>query len=113
MEALLQSSIDSPRERGIPYPAHLVVPQNDPKPARYRSVALQSALRLLGEAGRALRNNRDEAHACIAKAAALLQAESDLAETRVGASSGPYRRRLAPWQVARVVRFIDARAFSE
>jgi AraC family transcriptional regulator len=95
MEALMPSSIDSSQERGI-------------AGARYRSAALQSAVRLLGEAGRALRNNQDEADACIAKAAALLQAESDLADRSAGMSSQPYRGRLAPWQVTRVVRFIDA-----
>lgn len=108
MEALMQPSIDSSQERGIPCPADPVALQDGPSAARYRSAALRSAVRLLGEAGRALRNNLDVAGACIAKAAALLQVESDLADRSTGTSSGPYRRRLAPWQVTRVVRFIDA-----
>lgn len=77
------------------------------KPAGHRSVTLQSAVRLLTEAGRALWRNKDEAQLCIAKAAALLQAESDVAPTGAG-TSGTSRQPLAPWQVARVVRFIDA-----
>jgi hypothetical protein len=84
MEALMQPSIASPQERGIPGSAGLVAPQDGPSAARYRSAALQSAVRLLGEAGRALRDNRDVADARIAKAAALLQAESDLADIRIG-----------------------------
>ena len=109
METLPQSAIDFPQEQGISHVAAcLVAPQDDRNFIRNRSVALRSAVRLLGEAGRALWINKDEAQACIAKAAALLQAESDLAETGIGTSPGPRRHPLAPWQVARVVRFIDA-----
>ena len=109
METLLQSAIDFPQERGITHvAASFVVPQGHRNTIGNRSVALRSAIRLLAEAGRALWSNKDEAHACIAKAAALLQAESDLAQTSVGTSPGARRQQLAPWQVARVVRFIDA-----
>jgi AraC family transcriptional regulator len=107
MEALMQPSFDSSQERGIPCSSGQVA-QDGPSATRYRSAALQSAVRLLGEAGRALRNNREMADVCIAKAAALLQVESDLAGRSAGTSAGPYRQRLAPWQVTRVVRFIDA-----
>jgi pimeloyl-ACP methyl ester carboxylesterase len=75
-----------PQEQASSYvAAGIVVPQVDTAIGRNRSVALRSALRLLGEAERALRINKDEAHACIAKAAALLQAESDLSEAGVSA----------------------------
>jgi AraC family transcriptional regulator len=109
METLPQSAIDFPQEQGISHVAAcLVAPQDDRNFIRNRSMALRSAVRLLGEAERALRINKDEAQACIAKAAALLQAEADLAETGIGTSPGPGRQRLAPWQVARVARFVDA-----
>jgi AraC-like DNA-binding protein len=106
MEAL-QSATPLFSDRGFPNAAAVLpAPQDEAKTVRHRSFALQSAVRLLGEAGRALSSNKDAAHTCIAKAAALLQAESDLAETAI--TTGPARRRLAPWQVARVIRFIDA-----
>jgi AraC family transcriptional regulator len=70
--------------------------------------ALNSAIRLLGEAGRALWTNKTEAQQCIAKAAALLQAESQCREIELGTARGG-RNRLAPWQVNRVVQFVDAR----
>jgi AraC family transcriptional regulator len=90
MEALEQSAIDLR------------------KSVRNRSIALQSALRLLTEASRTLQSDGDEAQACIAKAAALLQGESDLEEMGTGTPHRSNRQRLAPWQVARVTRFIDA-----
>jgi transcriptional regulator GlxA family with amidase domain len=84
----------------------LLIRQDDSKPFRHRSAALQSAARLLAEAGLALRSNKDGASLCIAKAVALLQAESDVIEMSGAPSEA--RRRLAPWQVSRVVRFIEA-----
>ena len=70
------------------------------------ATTLQSAVRLLVEARRVLANDNHAANQWIAKAAAILQAESDLRE--ITNSTGSPRHRLAPWQVARVVRFIDA-----
>jgi AraC family transcriptional regulator len=107
METQLQG-VDSPNEHEMPYAATvLATPQDDAKSAgHHRSVALQSAIRFLTEAGRALWSNKDEAHVCIAKAAALLQAESDVRDMSVG-PSGSNRLPLAPWQVTRVIGFIE------
>jgi AraC family transcriptional regulator len=96
--------------KGTSLVRHLNVPETsviEMKTAGHRSVALQSAVRLLAEAGRALSRNKDEAQLCIAKAVALLQPEPDVMPRGVE-PSGPHRHPLAPWQVARVVRFIDA-----
>jgi AraC family transcriptional regulator len=96
--------------KGTNLARHLDVPEPsvvEMKTAGHRSLAQQSAVRLLTEASRALWRNKDEAQLCIAKALALLQPESDVMRTG-GEPSGPHRHPLAPWQVARVVRFIDA-----
>src|ERR1700732_4195613 len=92
--------------KGTSLVRHLNVPETsviEMKAAGHRSVALQSAVRLLAEAGRALSRNKDEAQLCIAKAVALLQPEPDVMPRGVE-PSGPHRHPLAPWQVARVVR---------
>ena len=70
-------------------------------------LTLQSAVRLLTKASKALWSNQDEAHQCIVKAAALLQAESEFMETDAKPSNRANRGRLAPWQVKRVTHFID------
>jgi AraC-like DNA-binding protein len=70
--------------------------------------ALRSAIRLLGEAGRALSVNKNDARKFIVRAAALLQAESDSRDHILEDASGAARCRLAPWQIKRVMRFIDA-----
>jgi len=69
-------------------------------------LSLHSAVRLLAKASRALWSNQDEAHQCFVKVAALLQSEAELRDfhpERVDADRG----RLAPWQIERVLRFID------
>ena len=67
--------------------------------------ALISVMRLLRDAGQALRTNRDEAHQCIDRAAALLLAQWGLQEPAMPHGA---RCRLAPWQVERVSAFVDA-----
>lgn len=70
-----------------------------------RPDVLQFAVRLLTEARRALAVDRDQASQCIAQATALLQAESEL---NFGVPRGSGNRlQLAPWQVARVARFVE------
>jgi AraC family transcriptional regulator len=76
-------------------------------PAIREPAALRSAIRLLGEAGRALSVNQNDARKFIVRAAALLQAESDSRDHIVEETAG-VRCRLAPWQLKRVMRFIDA-----
>ena len=70
--------------------------------------ALISAVRLLTKAGRALNGSNDDARKYIVRAAALLQAESVFREQDAGCAPAATRGRLAPWQVTRVIRFIDA-----
>jgi len=72
------------------------------------SAALRSVVHLLGEAVRALSVNRDNARKLIVRAASVLQAELD---SRNHIAAGTVRVagcRLAPWQVTRVMRFIEA-----
>jgi len=69
--------------------------------------ALRSAVRLLTEAGRALSGSSDDARKYIVRATALLLAESVFREEDSGGKRGATRGRLAPWQAARVMRFID------
>jgi len=83
-------------------------PQNQSETASPGSATLRSAVRLLAEARRALSSNKDEADQWIAKAAAILQAESDNREMDARNAPASHRHQLAPWQVARVVRFVDA-----
>jgi AraC family transcriptional regulator len=113
METQLQG-VDSPNEREMPYAAAVRATQrDDPKSAsRHRSGVLQSAIRILTEAGRALGSNKDEAQVCIAKATALLQAESDIMDMSVGPSASN-RLPLAPWQVTRVIGFIEGNLSSK
>jgi AraC-like DNA-binding protein len=65
-------------------------------------------MRLLAEARKALAVNKDQANQCIARAAALLQAEADLRQSELESAGGRGRHQLAPWQIARVTRHIDA-----
>lgn len=71
-------------------------------------IALRSAVRLLAEAGRALSASKNDARKYILRAAALLEAESDRREHEPKSIAGNTGGGLAPWQVARVMRFIDA-----
>lgn len=71
-------------------------------------IALRSAVRLLTEAGRALPESQNNARKYILRAAALLQAESDCREHEPKSIAGTTGGGLAPWQVTRVMRFIDA-----
>ena len=68
---------------------------------------LRSAVRLLALAGRALSGGEDNARKYIVRAAALLQAEEDLRNQDAATVTGTARCRLAPWQVTRVMRFIE------
>jgi AraC-like DNA-binding protein len=70
--------------------------------------ALRSAIRLLGEAVRALSGSQDSARKFIARATTLLQAESDWRDCVTDGAAGAAGGRLAPWQLKRVMRFIDA-----
>lgn len=69
---------------------------------------LRAAVRLLTEAGRALSDSKDDARKYIVRATALLQAEADLRGHDVSGTPEQRRCQLAPWQIARVRRFIDA-----
>jgi AraC family transcriptional regulator len=82
-------------------------PRNTPQPASHMPATLRSVVRLLAEARKALSNNRHQANQCIARAEAILQAESAAREMDVRNATGSRRQQLAPWQVARVVRFVD------
>jgi AraC-like DNA-binding protein len=101
------------RERGALFGAQTAseqrfgAPRNGPEGASHAPVTLRYAVLLLAEARKALLNNKDEANRCIAKAAAILQAESDVREMDARNATGPHRHQLAPWQIARVVRFVD------
>jgi AraC-like DNA-binding protein len=70
--------------------------------------ALHSAIRLIGEAGRALSASQDDARRFLTRATALLQAESDSRDRTADGAPDTAGCRLAPWQVKRVMRFIDA-----
>jgi AraC family transcriptional regulator len=70
--------------------------------------ALRSAVRLLDEAGRALSGNKDDARKYIVRATALLQAEAGLREHDADSATDSSRCQLAPWQITRVMRFIDS-----
>jgi len=103
MEISLQTGVDFPD-----MPILESLPGDDrPFEGGRAPLTLQSAVRLLTKASRALWSNQDEAHQCIVKAAALLQAESEFRETDAKPSNGANRGRLAPWQVKRVAHFID------
>jgi len=110
MELYTQSDASSPEIAGA---AGVEVPflspwQSTTDPAPREPAALRSAIRLLGEAGRALSVSQDEARRFIARAAALLQAESDSRDRTADGAPDAAGCRLAPWQIKRVMRFIDA-----
>lgn len=95
---------------GTPGPAAALAPtpRTEADIAAGEPTALRSAVRLLGEAGRALSGSRDEARKYIQRAAALLQAESDFREHDHHRGAGIAGGQLAPWQVTRVMDFIGA-----
>jgi len=70
--------------------------------------ALRSAIRLLTEAGQALSDKKEDARRYILRATALLQAESDCREHSPNSNGSSAGGTLAPWQLARAMRFIDA-----
>lgn len=73
---------------------------------RNQRARLGSVVRLLETAGQTLAHKNDDAYRCVAKAAALLQAECEL-----GAAihqSGKRREFLPTWKMIRVLTFIDA-----
>lgn len=70
--------------------------------------AIISAIRLLTEAGQALVDSKDDARKYILRAAAILQAESDCRGHEPSTAAGTAAGTLAPWQLKRVMRFIDA-----
>ena len=73
----------------------------------HEPAALRSVVHLLTEAVRALAGNKDDARRYIVRAAALLQAEADFRDPEFGDIVTATRCPLAPWQVTRVLRFID------
>jgi AraC family transcriptional regulator len=105
MEAMSQSGTDS-QHKLVLFPFEGT--RTQPETTSRWPVTLQSAMRLLAEARKALSINKDEANQFIVKAAALLQAESDIRQLDAGTAPGPRRHHLAPWQITRVVRHIDA-----
>lgn len=82
--------------------------QGESRPAAREPAALRSAVRLLGEADRALSGGNEHARKFILRATALLQAESDCRELKADRGIGAGRGRLAPWQLTRVIRFVEA-----
>jgi AraC-like DNA-binding protein len=70
-----------------------------------RPAPLLSVVRLLDKAGQALGRDKSDAYQYIEKAAALLRAQSTTDAPEQPAAA---RSRLAPWQVTRATRFIDA-----
>ena len=85
---------------GVARPAAVGTVRGDRQPT-----ALVSVVRLLRDAGQALRRDTDVAHQCLEKAAAVLRAEL---ERGADASPRSARCQLAPWQVARVTAYVDA-----
>jgi len=73
----------------------------------HEPAALRSVVHLLREADRALAGNKDDARRYIVRATALLQAEADFRDPEFGDIATATRCQLAPWQVTRVLRFID------
>jgi AraC-like DNA-binding protein len=105
MGILLQAKVDLSDRRPMPSLVPRLAP--DETDDGRAPVPVKSAVRLLSEASRALWSDQEEAQRYIAQAAALLESESGLRETGIEASRGANRSRLAPWQVKRVLRFID------
>jgi AraC family transcriptional regulator len=85
-----------------------ISPPADRTFADERAVPLLSIARLLDRAGEALGSDTSGAHRHIQIAAALLRAQSASNSVQRGRSPGTGRRALAPWQVDRATRFIDA-----
>jgi AraC family transcriptional regulator len=70
--------------------------------------ALRAAIRLLGKACQDLPASQDDARRLLTRAAAVLQAELDFRDQVVSHGEVAARCRLVPWQVRRVMHFIDA-----
>ena len=66
--------------------------------------------RLLSDAGKALSTDLDAAEMCLAKASVLLQAERKRRYLQPAPRAGvsPARGGLAPWQIRRVIAYIDS-----
>jgi AraC family transcriptional regulator len=109
MDTYIGSSDDILREAATT--SALFIPEISPPSERRfadeRAVPLLSIVRLLDRAGEALGSDKSGAHRYIQIAAALLRAQSE-SNDRQGSSPGTGRRALAPWQVDRATRFIDA-----
>lgn len=99
------------QERTIPTAIDALMHQAplDSEAYSHGSATLQSVVHLLSEVARTLAGHNEEARKYILRASALLRAEADLQNGNTPpTTSEPRRRQLAPWQVARVLRFIDA-----
>jgi len=108
METYPLATGDAPLVAVVPsdLTAHDVPPASTgQRAAGERAAPLLSVVRLLDKAGQALGREKCEAHQYIEKAAALLRAQSAADAPEEPAAA---RCRLAPWQVARTTRFIDA-----
>ena len=110
MDTYIRPSDDVLREAATP--SALFIPAISPPSERTfadeRAVSLLSIVRLLDRAGEALGRDKSGAHHHIQIAAALLRAQSESNSAQRGRLPGTGRRALAPWQVDRATRFIDA-----
>jgi AraC family transcriptional regulator len=110
MDTCIGSSDDISREAATP--SALLIPEISPPGGRRfadeRALPLLSIVRLLDRAGEALASDKSGAHRHIQIAAALLRAQSESNGGQGACSPGTGRRALAPWQVDRATRFIDA-----
>jgi len=103
-----QSAASSPQIAGTPELAASVATRwRAATDTASETTALRSAIRLLTEAGQALVDSKEDARKYILRAAALLQAESDYREYDPSSSAGPVGGGLAPWQLRRVMHFVD------
>jgi len=105
MEMLPQAGTDF--SRGPVIPRAGAGPATGEPEAVCTPLSLRSAVRLLAEARRALWSDQDEAHQYIAKAVALLKSESEIGMIDTSTAPAVEGSRLAPWQVKRVLSFID------
>jgi AraC-like DNA-binding protein len=112
---LLEYRSSVPRERVLSGPALLALPralqETGPRYSTPNSEVVSSVLRLLQKAGTALWYNQTEAYEYLMKVTALLQTQQDGrrfdADTDIEKREICARLRLAPWQIARVVKFVD------
>ena len=109
MEIHAQPVASGAQIAGTPEPAATIAVSRRAQPhTASEPIALRSAVRLLTEAGRALAESKSDARRYILRAAALLEAESDCREYEPNSIAGTAGGGLAPWQVTKVMRFIDA-----